>query len=291
MSEVSAAQAAPVVIPAPGAPPAAPVLLAGKYVDSPALQKGIREGVKHLAGSDLLPDGELVGPGKFFADDAAAEAYYKGKIEPAIKQPKAAPAAPASTEPLKIGGEPLPENADVPTIIAKAGLKTDELVKGFTETGDLTPEQYKAIRGVRPGLSNADIKFIAEGLQAKAALTAQVVAKARSEAATAAGGAEQLSALLNAAKSFVPEAEQAGMNAMLQNPATSVAAVKVLRQMHADSVGAGGSTPAINGTANGPAATITSRAALKALEARAMAGDASARDLYLTIDVSKVVNP
>lgn len=294
MSDVSAAPAAPVVIPAPGASasPAPATLLAGKYADRPALEKGIREGVKHLTGSDLFPEGALIGEGKFFADDAAAEKHYKEKIEPAIKQPKGKEApAPAAADPLKIGGEPLPENADVPTILAKAGLKDADVVKQFTENGDLTDEQYKAIRGVRPGLSKSDIKLIAEGMQAKSVLVAQAVGKARSEAANAAGGADQLSALLNAAKLFVPEGEQAGINAMLQNPATTVAAVKVLKQMHADHIGAGGSTSVIAGSPPGAAPAITSISEYKNLERAAMSGNAAARERLLTIDASKLVNP
>lgn len=294
MADVPAAPAAPLVIPAPGAesaPPPAAAPLAGKYANSAELQKGIREGVRHLSGTDLLPEGELVGPGKFFADDAAAEAYYKGKVEPAIKQGKPKETPSPATAPLQIGGEPLPDNADVPTILAKAGLKDADVVKQFTEKGDLTEEQYKAIRGVRPGLTKGDIKFIAAGMQAQATLVAQAVGKARSDAAAAAGGAEQLSSLLNAAKSFVPEGEQAGINAMLQNPATTVAAVKVLRQMHADHIGAGGSVSPINGSPPGAPPAITSMAEYKALERRAMAGDAAARERYLTIDANKIVNP
>ena len=265
-------------------------LLAGKYADRSALEKGIREARK-AAGFEAIPDKfPIIGEDGLFTDDAAGEREYK-RLETLIAQGKKPqePKPGEAAQALKIGGDPLPENADVPTIIARAGLKIEDVVKQFTEKGDLTDEQYKAIRAKRPGLSNADIKFIAEGLQAKSVLAEQAISKARNEAANVVGGMPQLESLLTQAKTFVPESEQAGLNAMLQNPATAVAAVKVLKQMHADHIGAGGAQPIINGTAGGPAAhNIKTFAEYKDLERRAKNGDESAWKTLATIDVSKL---
>lgn len=232
-------------------------------------------------------------PEKFKGKSAEDIARSYVELESHLGKKSAPAAEPAQTTPgeMKIGGEPLPETADVPTILQKAGLKEAEVAKHFTEKGDLSDEQYAAIKKVRPNLTKADIKFIAEGHAAKAMLRAQAMERVAAEAATIAGGKDKLDTLLREAETFVPAGERAGFDKLLDNPATAPAAIRTLMQMHKDHVGAGGSQDLVSGQPSSSVNHgITTIAEYKDVTRRAVAGDKAAAAIILSIDVSKLKN-
>lgn len=264
MTTIAATVVAPPGI-GPGSPPsgqapasgqAAPMIL-DKYKDQAAFDQGFRELAKIAAGPDAIkPDAVLMGDnGMYKTQDQMVAAYKamstvlsnRGKYEPRnapAASPQAAPATapPASPNaPLTIGGDPgaEPEPEDVIGIVAKSGLKMDDVIKSYTETGDLTDEQYAAIRGVRKNLGKADIKLIADGMAARAQAQAASQLAIRTELATIAGSAEQLSTILKDVKGMVTPAEEAAYNKLLSDPLTAAPAFKVLMQVRKDKMGAG----------------------------------------------------
>lgn len=245
--EAPAAPQAPPTTPQPSAPaPTAipttpaetPKVYAGKFKSIEDLEKGYTELQKHLSSTRPQPKPEMM---------------QIESIPDAI------------------------EDADIPTLIERAGLKTDEIEGHWKEHGRLTDEQYAAIRKKAPGMSNKLINDMAEGLVAKTELMQVRRQQIRSECAQILGGEDQLKSLLNAASTFVPPDELPAMNRLLADPKTAKSAIRVLQQMHADSVGAGKSKPLIGGSTmpgGGPARSMDEYNALIAAVAR---GDQGAR--------------
>lgn len=230
-------------------PSAQTSLLAGKFKDVGELEKGYKELETKL-----------------------------GQRGVQIDTPK--PAAPNAAP--QIGDNPSPtpdEPVDVPTVLTKANLKMEDLAEQFSTKGDLTEDQYNAIRKARPGLTKADIRLIAEGMASKQALIGQAVATAVNKAAEAVGGRAQLDNLV--AWASTPDAglspkEKAVLNAQLKDPETVGLAVETLAAKHARAMGAGKAQPlAQGGTASTTAGAKDSREFAQ-LVAAAQRGDSAA---------------
>lgn len=204
----------------------------------------------------------------------SAEELEKSYVELEKKFSSTRPAKPDS---MQIAPPEVEDNADIPTLIEKAGLNTADLETHWTEHGKLSDEQYTAIRKVRPGLSKRDVDFIAEGLQAKGMLADIKMRDVNSQCEVVAGGAAQLKSLLAQAATFVEPAEQPAINKLLKDPATAKAAVRVLMQMHADSAGAGKSKPLIGGSSIPVGAGATSLDEYGQLMNAASRGDQAAQ--------------
>lgn len=248
---------------------------AGKFADEAALATGINN-IRTRLGAEPLAN--VLGEGGTYKTPAEAEIEYKalerlaGSIKPAAK-PDGKP-----TEPLKIATEaPAEADQDVPAILTKAGLNQADLETTWQEKGDLTPEQYDAIRKARPSLTKGDIKLIAQGMAATAIVRNQSVEASIAESQKVVGGKEQLDNLLASAKSFVTDAaELADFNRRLSDPKLAVGAVRDLAARHAAEVGAGRSQPLLRGgTPAGPAIPKSSAEFTKLVD-RASRGDAAA---------------
>lgn len=275
--------------PPASAPPATPApKLAGKYDTPDALEKGIRE-IRTKTGFEPLPDSlKLIGEGGLYADAAAAEREYK-RMESLLGGPKpAAKPAELSITPNQVAE---PEgDLDIPAMVTKAGLKMEDLESQFTEKGDLTEEQYAAIRKARPGLTKGDIKAIAEGMAAKAALRTQAMEKVVGEAQSLAGGEQQLAMLRTwAAQNIAPE-RLAKFNAQVKaDPTFYPEMVRIIAAEHSAAVGAGKAQPLIAGVAGNAMTTPPSPAEYKELEKRALAGDKAAQARILAMPSVRLI--
>lgn len=297
MAEGTATAPAATIIAPPGAPagdaPATPApeqkapLLAGKYADQAGLEKGIREARK-AAGFEVIPDKlPIIGEDGLFADTAAAEREYK-RLDQIInaKKPDGATKPPALTigEEAK-GGEKPPEDASVNDILDKAGIKFEEAEAEFTKNGKLSDEQLKAIRKNHPWMSHNIAVQLAKAELSERKLANIADQQSMHEAASAVGGMEQLDALVKNAGAFVPKDQQPELQKMLNNPKQRVLAVRMLKQMHAEHIGAGGAAPMINGQMGGSGASaITTVKQYKELERRYTAGETHLWDLLASVD-------
>lgn len=268
----------------PPTPPGQPNLqYAGKYATVEALEQGYREIRKPLGLSELPADSKLFGDGGMFRDVKALESAYRDMDTLLSSRSKPAEKPTPPGDGLSIpqddpkAGEPAPEPSDfdVPEIITKAGLKPEDLEQAWTEKGDLTPEQYAAIRKAQPGLTNATIKAIARGMAAEAALHASQQAQIKAEATSIAGGQQQLEALLAFAKTEFSGAERADLNRRLADPALFKGALQQITAAHREKVGAGKAQPLING-GPGVAHSVASADDILKLRRRANSGDQSA---------------
>jgi len=276
---------------APAAPAAEtkPTLLAGKYADQAALEKGIREGMSKAQFEDL-PEGELIGEGKRFPSVAAAEKYYRG-IDRIISAGKAAEPGVAKPTELKLGGgtEPISEDIDVPDMLDKAGISFEDAEAAFSKDGKLTDEQLKAIRKNQPWMSHKIATRLAKAELADRKLANLADQQSLADAAQVMGGMDKLDALVKAAGSFVDKKEWPEMHKALNDPKRRVTAVRLLKQMHAEHIGAGGAAPVINGTGGGAGGpSISTAKEYFDLQSRALAGEDNLWPIIQSIDVSKL---
>lgn len=252
---------------------------AGKFTDESALATGINA-LRDKLGYEPLA--KPIGEDGTFKTPEEAVTEYKAleRLQGAKKKAVVAPTTPA--DPLKIGETPAGEvDADVPTILTKAGLQQADLEKQWTEKGDLSPEQYDAIRKARPSLTKADIKLIAQGMAATAAVKNQAMHTAVSEAANVVGGTTQLENLIKSAATLVTPAEKEDFNRRLANPALMAGAVRDLAARHAQAVGAGQAQPLVaGGTPTGPSLPKSATEWSKLVE-RAAGGDQAAYSMLM----------
>lgn len=276
---------APAPPPPPGSPPPPPpivpppnsgaVLFAGKYKSPEDLEQGFREIHKPLGLDEIPGDRKLVGQGGMYTDHSALESAYKTFEKLLSTRAVTSPPPPPPGEGLKIGGGE-DANLDVPDLITKAGLKAEDLEKQWTEKNDLTDEQYAAIRKARPSLTKGDIKAIAEGMAAKAALAAQTQQAIRADAVQVAGGEKELNGLLAWAKTGFNAAEQADLNRRLGDPNLYKGALQQIAAAHRAALGAGNAQPLVGGTpASG--SPVNTASDIFELTKRAEAGDTSAQ--------------
>lgn len=291
----TATPAAPVVAPVP-APAAPPPRFANKFADVGALEGGIRSAREALS-LPPLPDGTLIGT--YFKDAAVAEGEYlgyqtligrNGKVTPAPAAPDTA--APVVDKPIPapgpaLNGNAVPEDLDIPQLIAKANLKIDDLTKKVQEKGVLDKSDYDAISKVHPAYTPKIVDQIIGGIQAKsAAVLGQFV--------QISGGNDQYEKAIAWGRTL-PESDKQALNskitdsAIASNPQSAVAAWKAFMfdymQANPTAIGGFGREPAKPTMADGsqggmssgqPFATV---AEYDAAERRQRRGAASQSDL------------
>ena len=260
--------------------------LAGKF-DSPAdLTKGIRSGLEVLTKAGLagvireLPaDGDLIGEGKPFADNAAAEAFYKG-VETALgKLPKPKEAAPGSiTAPVDTppAGEKMTELSDE-AVVAKIGPDKFNAVRDeFLKNGRLTDAQYAEAAAM--GFSKTEINLRLENAVFKAHAQVQRL-QANEAAATAALGGAQV---LQAAREFantLPQAEKERYQKMVAvDPDTFPAVMQLINNARLAKLNADKAGSLVTGGAGGTAApAVVDATTIQQLHNKARQGDKAAR--------------
>lgn len=286
--------------------PKTETLFAGKYKSPEELEKGFREirktnsdkfGIEPLSEAAVLTGDKGV-----FKDHAALEAAYKAQERLAgmgTREAKSEPKPDAKSVPnqpeIKIESrsgntDPPDSDEDVPTLVSKAGLKMDDLEKQFIEKGDLTDEQYAAIRKARPSLSKSDIKFIANGMVAQAKLGQQIKSQTYQEAVKTAGGETQLKTLLHedTLKQFYSPEEIADLSRRVTNPALAIGAIKDIMARHSAHVGSGGNV--IKGDSIPSSGPATSREEYVKLCNLAARGDASAESRVKATSLEQINN-
>lgn len=256
-----------------------PPKFAGKYDDDEAALKGTNE-LREKMGLD--PVEKLYGEDGLYASRAAAERGYK---EMTKLQRTARPSA-EQAEPMKLGGEETETDEPITPqqILERAELDFADLEKQYAEHGELTPEQYTAIRKSDPSLKNVSTAILktlvdnaARGMIATAKEATQAQAAMRAEAAEIVGGEDVLEMLLKTAPSFVPKNEFEDLAERLKNPKWFRGAARDLKQFHADSVGAGKSKPIVGGGEPSGSGGAKNSAEYHRLVRAAAAGDEAAR--------------
>lgn len=184
---------------------------------------------------------------------------------------------------------PPPEGEDFdPTeVLAKAGLKPDDVYKQWQETGDLTDEQFTAIRRVRQNLGKADIRAIARGITAERELDGFRQERMRSDAAAMVGGDDKLQMLLDNGSTFIPKDEIDGLQKLLSDSKTYKVAVRAIMAHHEAYIKSSGSKPLING---GPAASgpISSREEYRKVLELVVKGDVNAKARLMATKDSEI---
>lgn len=220
---------------------------AGKYETPEALENGLRE-IRGAMGLEPVPDdAKLIGT-MYKDPDAAARDYVRMQRMMSQGKHKVGDPPLAIENPSTNGGQD-DADYDVPDLIKKAGLDMAAVEKQYLEAGDLTAEQYAAIRKANPGLSKAAIKAIADGQAAKAQLRQHAQQAVVGEAQQIAGGKEQLDNLRQWAATNIPQERLDRLNKqVVADPTFYPEMIRLLRSEHADAVGAGRASPLINGS-------------------------------------------
>lgn len=258
-------------------------LLAGKYKDATELQKGVRELYK-TTGLAELPEGELVGDGKFFKTVQDAEKAYK-RAESLIGKPKEeAPSKPISTAMFPKSEEPKPDTT-----------KPVDAVKVFREAGFTQEEVYKMHRANalvdsvvdKLALAHEDFKAMPPRtrIPAMRALLKEefaVVDNNYKLAADVVGGTDKLNELGSTWESYVPASEHARLAKMMNDHNMARAVALELRDYHEAKYGKSGSGPKpVSGSAPSPMTAEQQQKAKDDAWERIKSGRANESDLKL----------
>jgi hypothetical protein len=237
-------------------PPEDSSKFAGKYDTPEALEQGIVE-ARNKIGLAQIPDGTHI-IGDMYGDVTSAEMAYKdlesiiGKIS-APKPPTAA-AEPADAEtPLEIKEPVEGEELTVEQILSKADLDPQDLQSHWAEHGNLSDEQYAALKK-----QNYTKPMVDQYLRGQAAVTQMTVAAAtdaRQNAINLVGGENQMNNLLTQAVEMIPANQHEAFNARLKDPGQVEGAVRELMQRHSELIQSGNARPLIEGTMAHPVNT------------------------------------
>lgn len=254
---VAAAPAAnAVAAPTTAQPAADTTVYAGKYQGVASLEKGVRELYKSQ-GLAELPDGSLVGDGKFFKTPQDMEAAYK-KAESLVGRPKEQ--APPKPDTAMFPKEPEPvtqitdEAVDTEKVLEKAGISKVELVQ-LHKANALTEHVLDKIRENHPEYSKLGRKAGNRAVLNDIRVEMGAVESQEKAAAEAVGGLEALNNLGKNWTEYVPPERQQSLADLMNNPKTYVEAALLLKQFHTAKYGTGtGPKPVTGGppTAAGP---------------------------------------
>lgn len=165
--------------------------------------------------------------------------------------PAADPAAPPT---LKI--EPAAAPAmfkSVDDVLARAGLKADDVAKQFSEAGKLTPEQYQAF--AKQGFGEEVVDGFMRGEQARGQSVKEKNDALRAEVFTLAGGEEQFGNMQAWAASNCTKAELAKYNEMVEGKAATPDSIRMAGQWlvsRYQSANGGASAPAARTSPTAP---------------------------------------
>ena len=267
-------------------------LWAGKYETPEQLEQGIREARKSL-GLDPMENKPVVGQGGIVADHTAAEQYYKDMqalISKNGAQSGTGQQNNQQTDPnQQQGGQQLSVNKpgeggdddgnepDVDQILQSAGLDGNELAQQFAQNGELTSEQYEALR--KQGYPRPAVDSYMRAAQAEAAQYEHQQQQIRQDAAQLVGGEQALDTLLQQAPNFVPTDEIDDINERLGDPKKYRGAIRDLKEYHQQALGAGNAQPLISGqgAGNGGAGPIQNRQDFVETHKKAQQGDQTAQ--------------
>jgi hypothetical protein len=178
---------------APVAPPTteAPTLLAGKFTDTPALEKGYLE------------------------------------LQAKLGAPKQPPSTDAAQGTLKIeGAAPPPARATTPeAIVAAAGLDPKGIAETFAKDGKLSGDQYAALD--KAGYGQPAVDAFLRGQQAEAKLAALSGQQLRTEALAIVGGEAQFGHLAEWARANCTKQELDTFNSLVDGDKATAETVRM----------------------------------------------------------------
>lgn len=232
--------------------------IAGRYETPEKFEEGYKQLYKEVTGLDWK--GSVFGKDTPNSDLPSAENSYKQlrrgiSARSADDKPKGdtAPAQPTGTIQIAKTTDPdLDADYDPYKIVESANLKIEDLAKQWQDKGDLTDEQYAALRGARKNLGKSDIKAIAKGMIAEHQARSIAYQMAVGKAVERAGGQESLSTLIKWAESGLTPRQQQAVNAQLADPELVADAIDFIKFKHAEANGSksdaarGGSASSIN---------------------------------------------
>ncbi|MFA4972342.1 MAG: hypothetical protein WC683_06990 [bacterium] len=233
--------------------------------DVPEKKDGM-DGAKADGGGDKPARPEYI-PEKFWTGNIEDSAKKMAESYANLEKKQSAPPPKPGAMDLTAPPESLDDNATLSDTIIRAGLTPEVVGKTFVEKGELTKEQYDALK--LKGLGKALVNQL---LSTEVALQQRVTQDTMAKAYAAAGGEEQWKNTFLWAQANLSEADRKAFTEDLANPARNAHAVKLLLQMHRESVGAGGSNPLnagrpASGNGNAPFSTYAEYdAAAKAAE-------------------------
>lgn len=281
--------------------PNAGVKLADKYDDQPALEKGYRElrGAMELA---VPEEGKpLVGADAPFRDVKSLESAYKELSTLQRRIPSKKPDAPKPDDkpapkadegsPLRVRpvGEPTGDDEanlqTIETVLSKAGLKSEDVVKQWTDNGSLDPDTYKAFG--RAGWKKEAVDSFIAGQHAIVQLAQIRRDTAVKAAETKVGGKEQLNTILAWAAVNVPKNTLDALGAKLDKDDSYYPEyVDGLAQLYTAKNGASGRI--IEGGGGGGVGGPKTFADLRALTAKADRGDAAAQRAIINMTEDQI---
>lgn len=253
-----------VAAPTTAQPPADTTVYAGKYQGVEKLEQGLRE-LHKSQGLAPLPDGSLIGEGRF-KDAKEMEAAYK-KVESVIGRPKE-PAAP-KPDTAMFPKEPTPENdavtpdgdVDIEKVLSKSGFTKAEIFR-LEEANALTEGVLNKLRENHPEYSKMSPRAGNKALLNDIRIETGVVKAQRQAAAEVVGGADALAKLGANWTEYVPPERQNAIAGMMNNPQTYVEAALLLKQYHETKYGTGTGPKPISGgvpTPTSPEATAKAK--------------------------------
>lgn len=216
-------------------PSGEPKKFAGKYATEADLTKGISEARKTLG---------LKGDIQYGSIEEAERAY--GDFDALINSRKK-PDAPTALE-IKPGEPELSDDLDIDGVLAKAGLKGDELAQAYVENKRLSDEQYAALK--KQGYPK---KVVDAMIGSQVAIMSTRVEKATEAAIKIAGGEEQHEQLRVWAATKMPPAWLNDYAARIKtNPEAYTEMIEVIAARHSRENGGGGNSIIQGGAHSGP---------------------------------------
>jgi len=263
------------------------VKFAGKYDTPEAFEKGLREGAK-AAGMPISDKAKVYGEGGMFANVKEAEEGYKA-IERAITaknkpEPKT-PAAPMPGDKVEPESQ-IDEDADLETVLTKAGLSPSEIGLTFMNDGKLKDDQYAAIRKALPGATK---KMIDTVMATQIQLGKAEWDNATTAAATIAGGREKLTELVQwASKNMDPGIVKGLSDQAKANPKFYPTMIELFASQYAKNAGGKPGGSGVAPTVGKPqdSTRITTAAEFKKLRQAVERGEPGARERMAAADLS-----
>ncbi len=141
-------------------------------------------------------------------------------------------------------GPQVDEEAGIDDVLATAGLDSSAVGAAWVENGELTQEQYAALKkiGYTKGVVN-------QFLRTQQALQGRIEKEIIAAATTRAGGQEQLKNLLAWSATGLTKDEKAWYNNQLNDAEGAMRAFEWLQAKHRETIGAGKTQPILEGQA------------------------------------------
>lgn len=173
----------------------------------------------------------------------------KSQAPPAAPAPP--PETPATPDPNALSvpepGQQAAEADTVDAIVQRAGVNPQELATQWQENGALADEDYQKFQNI--GFPRVAVDEYMRGQAARADLAKFSLERSVQTATDLMGGQQQLQNLLHWSATALTDQQRTDINTRLADSTKLMSAVRELRDMHRDAVGAGRTQPLVQGEA------------------------------------------